>query len=139
MLFQLEDIQRAAKLIPFARFWKHVDETLQAFDETGRPIGSMEIRTKRVVYLDWNGGNYKVVEVRPGLYREDRRRTGRRGRAWAIDRQGNIHAMHPRKRGFTRCRRPSAGMTKTWDGTLVLDCDACRELFARDREGHSDP
>lgn len=49
-------------------------------------------------------------------------------RAWMIDKEGIVHWPGP-KRGQTFCRRPSRLMEKSFDGTLFLTCEACRDLY----------
>lgn len=62
-----------------------------------------------------------------------------RGRAWCIDDEGYIHIPHPVKRGLTRCRRPTRTMTKSWDGSLFCDCEACRDLIKMEVAGEKLP
>lgn len=50
----------------------------------------------------------------------------RRGKAWRIDNDGVVH--WPGKPGKTYCRRPSGEMQKSWDPTLFLTCEACKDL-----------
>jgi nucleoside-diphosphate-sugar epimerase len=51
-----------------------------------------------------------------------------RRKAWRIDQEGIVH-WPGLTDGKTYCRRPSVTMSKSWDGTLQVSCEACRDLY----------